>query len=139
MVKVKVTLPKVQNQDKKRMLNQEKNKKREKDKQLQSPEVWSLNYSRNYGIPTDEKTGAPAAPAVVTPEMKEMRERRRQSRFKSDEINAKITLDQLKDEDGQPRFSSGRFGAVFLLPESCQIQKIQGIKDEEDDVQSQSD
>ncbi|KAK6055468.1 hypothetical protein COOONC_07028, partial [Cooperia oncophora] len=84
------------------------------------------------------RAAVPIVPLVVTPEVMEMRERRKQSRFKSDEINAKITLEQLKDENGQPRFSSGRFGAVFLLPESCIIQKVQAAKEEED-VQSQSD
>ncbi|VDL76578.1 unnamed protein product [Nippostrongylus brasiliensis] len=70
--------------------------------------------------------------------MMEMRERRRQGCQRSDEINAKITMEQLKDENGQPRFSSGRFGAIFLLPDSCNIQKAQAAKDE-DDVQSESE
>ncbi|KAK5982752.1 hypothetical protein GCK32_005550 [Trichostrongylus colubriformis] len=91
------------------------------------------------GETTPRRLAAPTVTVAAAPEvMAEMREHRKRSRFKSDEINAKITLEQLKDDTGQPRFSSGRFGAVFLLPESCTLQKVQSFK-EEDDVQSQSD
>ncbi|KAL6738532.1 hypothetical protein Aduo_012072 [Ancylostoma duodenale] len=75
--------------------------------------------------------------AVVTIEISTMQEYMKKGGFRPDEINARITPDRLKDENGQQYFTSGRFGAVFLLPGSTVPQKPDVVKDL-DDAPSQS-
>ncbi|RCN51789.1 hypothetical protein ANCCAN_02149 [Ancylostoma caninum] len=94
--------------------------------------------SENIGGETEQiDTDQSPEDAMVTNEITTMQERMKNGGFRPDEINARITLDRLKDDNGQLYFSSGRFGAVFLLPGSTVPQTPDVAKDL-DEAPSQS-
>ncbi|VDM66308.1 unnamed protein product [Strongylus vulgaris] len=63
------------------------------------------------------------AEQMVADEVVQMNEYTKKSNFQAKELNAKITTEKLKAYNGELYFTSGRFGAVFLLPGASEPHK----------------